>query len=229
MTTITNENFDEELQKIYDKTLNVKDDYKKSKDYIRETFKKLLERPKKYLGYIGSTTLRELTEITSSKKIILAKIFELFQEIFVYNFDNFINFLKDQGKDDTSNKFKALKNFYELLIEILKNGNVNNDIKITLVQEFCGVKQHSLDESILEKQINLIKDEKIKGEFNTKLEKLKKLIENAQKVRKRRDPRIVKTDPEPEVAESTTDSDDSEEKDEDKALAEGDNDEDEEI
>jgi len=226
MTEIYDNNFDDELKKIEEKidTMIVKYIYKKNTKIIHKTFKNLLQRDGKILGF---TTYLLNNNDLKNKKNILAKIFELFQEIYENNnFKNIINFLK-KDKEKQTKIFKALYIFYDLFIDILKD-KLTPIIKIKqeLVKMFSEKK---LDEKFLEEQINLISDNNVnKKNYNTKLNKLKQLIEEAKNDGETKDSEEEYYDDDEEEEEDGDGDDNKKEDGDDNKEKDGDDDEEEE-
>ena len=226
MTEIYDNNFDDELKKIEEEidTMIVKDIYKKNTKIIHKTFKNLLQRDGKILGF---TTYLLNNNDLKNKKNILAKIFELFQEIYENNnFKNIINFLK-KDKEKQTKIFKALYIFYDLFIDILKD-KLTPIIKIKqeLVKMFSEKK---LDENFLEEQINLISDNNVnKKNYNTKLNKLKQLIEEAKNDGETKDSEEEYYDDDEEEEEDGDGDDNKKEDGDNNKEKDGDDDEEEE-
>ena len=226
MTEIDDNNFDDELKKIEEEidTMIVKDIYKKNTKIIHKTFKNLLQRDGKILGF---TTYLLNNNDLKNKKNILAKIFELFQEIYEnYNYTKIINFL-NKGKEKQTKIFKALYIFYDLFIDILKD-KLTPIIKIKqeLVKMFSEKK---LDENFLEEQINLINDINVnKKNYNTKLNKLKQLIEEAKNDGETKDSEEEYYDDDEEEEEDGDGDDNKKEDGDNNKEKDGDDDEEEE-
>ena len=226
MTEIDDNNFDDELKKIEEEidTMIVKDIYKKNTKIIHKTFKNLLQRDGKILGF---TTYLLNNNDLKNKKNILAKIFELFQEIYENNnFKNIINFL-NKGKEKQTKIFKALYIFYDLFIDILKDISIPIiKIKQELVKMFSEKK---LDENFLEEQINLINDINVnKKNYNTKLNKLKQLIEEAKNDGETKDSEEEYYDDDEEEEEDGDGDDNKKEDGDNNKEKDGDDDEEEE-
>ena len=180
MNQINKKNFNTKLLEFYNRIdeMKVKQNYHNSETHIQDTFKKILQGNKNIFGKFDIITLEKLE--LGSKKILLLKIFILFQIIFVENndFDWFIAFLSNDI-NITSNIFKALEAFYDLFIKIL-NIKTENDIKKELVEKFCGI-NHELDFDILELNIDKISNQQEKGKLIKDLVELKKKIKKAKK------------------------------------------------
>lgn len=190
-TDITDSNFNDKLKKLDEIRINVKSDYNNYKKSIINTFKQLIKRKGDTLGGINLylITIDRLTNVT---KLILSKIFLLFELIFDLTkdinfknlFDDFNTYFKNNSIDINTiddNNCKKLYIFYNLFISILKDNTVTiniKEVKKKLVEEFCV--NRKLDQFFLEKQINLIEDANPnKDKYKEELNKLIQLIKDS--------------------------------------------------